>query len=158
MNFYSAEQAIKFAFKTRERSIVSKPSFNFFVADKFRHDDDKLTPFDFHAQSAMIFRFIDKQTELEILWTYWTFGNKNEKEKASRLLADKVDWKRFNLERDDIYLVLLSDSVRKCAKNMSISNYKAWKYRRKALHNLQALEDSLTSKLWDWLERNNTAQ
>ncbi len=154
MRFYSSDQAIRFAFKTREKSIVSQPSFTFFMADKFRHDDDKLTPFDFHAQSAMIFRFIDKQTELEVLWTYWTYGSEEEKAKASKLLADKVEWRRFNLDRDKIHQVLLSDSVRKCARNMSISNYRAWKYRRKALYNLQSIEDSLTAKLWDWLELN----
>tara|TARA_R100000353_G_scaffold175793_1_gene147148 strand:+ start:685 stop:1155 length:471 start_codon:yes stop_codon:yes gene_type:complete len=153
MNFYSPDQAIKFAFKTRDKSIVSRGGTIFSFKDKFRHDEDKLTPFDFHAQSALILSFINRQQPFEILWAYWTYGNPHEKEASAKQLALRYKWRHFNLERDKIYHVLTSRSVRQCARNMSITNYKAWKYRRKALKNLAVEEESLTTKLWDWLKQ-----
>jgi len=152
MNFYSSEQAIAFAFKTRDKSIVSQSNNVYSVKERFRHDEDKLSPYDFHAQSALILNFINRQEVFEILWAYWAYGNSSEKEVSAKQLAQRYGWRYFNLERDKIYHVMMSRSVRHCARNMSISNYKAWKYRRKVLSNLSSEEDSLTTKLWEWLD------
>ena len=80
MNFYSSEQAIAFAFKTRDKSIVSQSNNVYSVKERFRHDEDKLSPYDFHAQSALILNFINRQEVFEILWAYWAYGNSSEKE------------------------------------------------------------------------------
>ena len=70
--FHSPEQAIRFAFKIRHKTIVSQAHNVFIGKDKIRSSNrgGSLTAYDFHAQGAMIFGFIERQSELENAWVY----------------------------------------------------------------------------------------
>ena len=154
--FHSPEQAIRFAFKIRHKTIVSQAHNVFIGKDKIRSSNrgGSLTAYDFHAQGAMIFGFIERQSELENAWVYWMYGDPREKKIAARMLADRYDgWGRVGLERNDIYRVMLTKSVRKCAEEMGITNYKAWKVRRKILDALTPVERRLLDALWEWIEK-----
>jgi hypothetical protein len=152
--FNSPEQAVRFAFKVRHKTIISK-AHNVFVAKEKQQvkSQDALSAFDFHAQGAMIFGWIERQGELELAWTYWMFGDPHEKKISARMLADTYGgWGSVGMTRDDIYRAMLTTTVRNCAAEMGTTTYKAWKLRRRILDALTPVERRVLDGLWTWMD------
>ena len=155
--FSSPETALRFAFRMRNKPIISSPSGVFMSKDKSKNPNAaKLTVYDFHAQAGMIFGRIDRMHMDQQLWIFLTYGDKHERKVCARLLANQLgnhaDAVKMGLSKVDIRNVLLSSSVRQCAKEVGLTNYKAWKIRgslNAALerHMLKALEE-----LWNWMD------
>lgn len=78
--FSSPEAALRFAFRMREKSIISSPSGVFMSKDKIKNPNaQRLTAYDFHAQAGMIFGRIDRMKEDQQVWIYLNYGNKQER-------------------------------------------------------------------------------
>jgi hypothetical protein len=152
--FNSPDQAIRFAFKVKHKTIISQPHNVFLIKEKVRNENrEALTAYDFHAQGAMILGFVERQGEMAVAWTYWMYGDPHEKKISARMLADKYSgWGNLGMPRDDIYRAMLSVSVRKCAKELNTTNYKAWKLRRKILDALTPIERGVMDGLWSWMD------
>lgn len=152
--FNSPEQAIRFAFKVKEKTIISQAHNVFLVKEKQRNENrGALNAFDFHAQGAMIMGFVERQGEMETAWTYWMYGSGEEKKLSARYLSDRYPaLGALGTDRPKIYLAMLSSSVRKCASEIGTTNYRAWKLRRNVLDALMPLERRVLDGLWDWMD------
>ena len=150
--FDSPEQALRFAFKIRTRSIISRPHNVFLSKEKQKnYNREAMTAYDFHAQGALIIGYVEKMGNAETAWMYWVYGNAQEKEQAARVLAEGYEWMGVGVERMEIFRALMSSSVRRYAKDMAISKSKAWRIRRRVLDALSPLERRVLDDLWDWL-------
>jgi hypothetical protein len=151
--FNSPEQAVRFAFKVRHKSIISK-AHNVFVA-KEKHQvksREAMSAYDFHAQGAMIFGFIERLGEDELAWTYWMYGDANERKVSARMLSDTYPHLgSLGIDRSSVYQAMLSTSVRNCASQLGITNYRAWKLRRRILDSMVPLERRVLDGLWQWM-------
>ena len=154
--FSSPEAALRFAFRMREKSIVSTPSGVFMSKDKIKSPNAmKLTAYDFHAQAGMIFGRIDRMQEDQQAWVYLTYGNGKERRVCAKLIASRLqsnaDAVKYGMSQADVVKALLSKSVRQCAKETGLTNYKSWKIRGSLHGDLEPLMIRTLEELWDWL-------
>lgn len=155
--FNSPEQALKFAFRIRDKSIISKSHNVYQVKEKQRtYGNDNITVHDLHAQGAMIIGFVERLGLFESAWVYWLYGDVAERSLAARLLANRYDWNGLSIDRKEIYTVMMSQSARKCAAVMGISKNKAWRYKRKVVEVLMPLERRVLDGLWDHMDEDNS--
>jgi hypothetical protein len=154
--FNSPEQALRFAFKVRDKTIISQAHNVFQIKDKSgKGNREAMTAYDFHAQGALIIGFVEKMGKAETAWMYWMYGDAREREYAARVLADGYAWMGVGLERGDIYKAMIAKSVRRCAEDIAVSKTKAWRLRRKILDALSPVERRVLDTLWDRLEPSN---
>jgi hypothetical protein len=154
--FSSPEAALRFAFRMREKSIVSTPSGVFMSKDKVKSPNAmKLTAYDFHAQAGMIFGRIDRMPQDQQVWVYLNYGNGKERRECAKVMACKLrgnaDAVKFGMTDGDVSKALLSKSVRQCAKETGLTNYKSWKIRGSLYADMEPLMMRTLEELWDWL-------
>ncbi|CAB5220472.1 hypothetical protein UFOVP236_70 [uncultured Caudovirales phage] len=154
--FSSPEAALRFAFRMRNKPIISTPSGVFMSKDKSKNPNAaKLTVYDFHAQAGMIFGKVDRMPIDQQLWVYLTYGDKHERRVCARMLSDKLannpDAIKMGLSKVGIRNVLLSTSVRQCAKEVGLTNYKAWKIRGSLNADLERYMFKTLDELWEWM-------
>lgn len=154
--FSSPEAALRFAFRMREKSIISTPSGVFQSKDKVKSPNAmKLTAYDFHAQAGMIFGRIERMPDDQQAWVYLNYGNGKERRECAKLissrLAHNADAVKYGLGQPEIRKVLLSTSVRQCARETGLTNYKSWKIRGSLYADLEPLMMRTLNELWDWL-------
>jgi hypothetical protein len=154
--FSSPEAALRFAFRMREKSIVSTPSGVFMSKDKVKSPNAmKLTAYDFHAQAGMIFGRIERMPQDQQVWVYLNYGNGKERRECAKVMAESLrgntEAVRFGMTAGDVTKALLSKSVRQCAKETGLTNYKSWKIRGSLYADMEPLMMRTLEELWDWL-------
>lgn len=154
--FSSPEAALRFAFRMREKSIISSPSGVFMSKDKIKNPNaQRLTAYDFHAQAGMIFGRIDRMKEDQQVWIYLNYGNKQERAACAKImsvmLANNQDAVKYGLSTTDLRKVLLSTSVRQCARETGLTNYKSWKIRGSLYGAMEPVMLRALEDLWNWL-------
>lgn len=154
--FSSPEAALRFAFRMREKSIISTPSGVFMSKDKVKSPNAmRLTAYDFHAQAGMIFGFIDRLPQDEQAWVYLNYGNGKERRVCATVISHKLthntDAIKYGMGSSDIRKVLLSSSVRQCSRDTGLTNYKSWKIRGSLYAEMEPLMLRTLDKIWDWL-------
>jgi hypothetical protein len=158
--FISPESALRFAFSTREKVIISAPSGVFFQKEKNKNFGHQLTAYDFHAQAGMIFNCIGRMREDQQLWVYLTYGNAEERSASAKLMVKDLlrnqDARRYRLSQNDLIKILLSKSVRHCAKETGLTNYKSWKIRRSLHNDMNPVMHRVIVDMWEWLETGQT--
>lgn len=155
--FSSPEAALRFAFRMREKPIISSPSGVFTSKEKNKNPNAaKLTAYDFHAQAGMIFGRIDRMKEASQVWIYLNYGNKNERAACAKVmsvsLVNNPDAVKYGLTTNDIRNILLSTSVRHCAKETGLTNYKSYKMRGSLHSSMERVMLDTLDELWTWLE------
>ena len=156
--FNSPEQALKFAFRIREKSIISKSHNVYQVKERQKtYGKESITAHDLHAQGAMILSYDERLGDMESAWTYWSYGDGGEKAIAAKLLANRFEWTGVEIDRDKIFAVMMSSSARKCARDMGISKNRAWGYRRKVIAALSVVERRVLDGLWERLESGSSS-
>ncbi len=154
--FSSPESALRFAFRVRERPIVSTSNALRSLTDKTIQSKSELTAYDLHAQSGLIFLKISKMKDEQQCWVYYTFGNKAERQVASEVLAKlMVDTNseigRMGLSHRQITDILISPSVRTSAATVGITTYKAHKIRKIISKALEGVMLRTVDEMWSWL-------
>ena len=155
--FRSPEQALGFAFRIRDRSIISIPDFER-MQNKVQETDaaNRLTQIDLHAQSAFIFNFLSRQKEVNKAYAYFLYGTERERTVACEFLAEALaeKLKRYRLSISDLQSGLLAKNVRKVAEATGMTAYKSWKFRRDLADALEPVRMELLDDLWGWLNPN----
>ena len=156
--FSSPEAALRFAFRMRDKSIISSPSGVFLAKEKHKNPNaTQLTVWDFHAQAGMVFGFVGRLELLEQAWVYLNYGNALEAKICARLMSAQVvkdpEVARFQKTPSEIRRALLSRTVRSCAKTLAISPSKAFRLRRAVGSAMQPLQYKVLDKLWEHLCR-----
>ena len=154
--FSSPEAALRFAFRMRDKSIISSPSGVFLAKEKHKNPNaTQLTAWDFHAQAGMVFGFIGRLELLEQAWVYLNYGNGLEQKICARLMSTHVlkdpDVARFDQTAPAIRRALTSRTVRSCAKSLGISRMKAFRLRQAIGTAMQQLQYRVLDKLWEHL-------
>jgi len=126
--FRDADQAIRFAFAMRGKTVLSRMRFSPSVAG--RSSPDKLTMYDFHAMAAMIHAVINRQPLKQQAAVLLHYGNKQERMMAAEILAKGSALPKFIGNRDQLRSAIASRTVRELAKECSLTQYRAWKVRR----------------------------
>ena len=154
--FSSPEAALRFAFRMREKSIVSTPSGVFMSKDKIKSPNAmKLTAYDFHAQAGMIFGAIERMPMDQQVWVYLNYGNSKERNECAKVMAVRLkkneDAVKYGMSQGAVVRALLSKSVRQCAKDTGLTNYKSWKIRGSLYADMEPLMMKTLDELWAWL-------
>jgi len=154
--FNSPESAFRFAFRVRERPIVSTSNALRSLTDKTMPARSELTAFDLHAQSGLIFLKINKMPDEQQCWVYLTYGNKEERQMASETLAQllvstNAEVSRMGLSHKQVTEILLSPSVRTSASTVGITTYKAYKIRKIISKALEGVMLRAVDDMWSWL-------
>jgi hypothetical protein len=66
-------------------------------------------------------------------------------------LRGNADAVKFGMTDGDVSKALLSKSVRQCAKETGLTNYKSWKIRGSLYADMEPLMMRTLEELWDWL-------
>lgn len=155
--FNSPEAALKFAFRTRGRPIISSSSGVFVTKDQMRSTaSDRITAWDYVAWRGMIFSKINRMSIDSQAWLYFTYGTSSEKLKMASILTDVVltnkSVKEIVLTKNTIKIILNSRTVRSTARNALLTNYKAWKYRNIIFSALNPLMLKTLNEFSEWLK------
>jgi len=152
--FKSPDQALAFAFRMRNASIISIPSATY-IANKTDNEStsDRLTQYDLHAQVGMIFSFLSRRPELEQAYAFYLHGAIEEQRVAAKLLTEKLGerFSKYELENTQLEKAVLARSVRDVRDKAGMTQHKAWKFRRELADTLAPYQNSLMDALWDWL-------
>lgn len=152
--FKSPDQALAFAFRMRNASIISIPSATY-IANKTDNEStsDRLTQYDLHAQVGMIFSFLSRRPDDEQAYAFYLHGAIGEQRVAARLLIEKFGerFSKYELNNMQLENAALSRSVREVKGKVGLTQHKAWKFRRELADALAPLQNSLMDALWDWL-------
>jgi hypothetical protein len=158
--FKSPDQALAFAFRMRQSSVISLPSATY-IAQKTdnQHTGDRLTQYDLHAQVGMIFSFLSRRPEMEQVYAFFLHGTMRERALAASLIIKKNRQvlNCFGLDWRQLKKAVLGRSVRDVVAVSGLSQYKAWKFRRELASVLAPLQNSLMDALYDYLQQSNTA-
>jgi hypothetical protein len=154
--FSSPEAALRFAFRMREKSIISSPSGVFMSKDKNKNPNAaRLTAYDFHAQAGMIFGRVDRMKEDQQVWVYLNYGNKNERAACAKIMSvmliGNTEAIKYRLSAVDLNKVLLSTSIRQCARTTGLTNHKSWKIRGSLHGSMEPVMLRTMEELWTWL-------
>lgn len=153
--FKSPDQALRFAFRTRESSVISIPSASY-IADKTDNESnsDRLTKYDLHAQAGMIFSFLSRRPEIEQAYAFYLHGAIGEQEIAAKLLAEKIGVRlqKYNLSLSQLTTAILGKSVRDVRDRANMTHWKAYKFRGELADALAPVQNSLLYALDEWLQ------
>ena len=150
--FKHPEQALRFAYKMREKSIIAMPHGVYVERlNQPSHDERTLTAYDFHAQAGMIFAFLGRRSDLEQAYCMLQYGTPIEQKIGARYIANHVEVRLPNqlTSRTQLRKAFLATSVRKVANDVGISNYKAWKLRKE----LWGILEPIMLTLYDGLDK-----
>lgn len=153
--FKHPEQALRFAYKMREKSIIAMPHGVYVERlNQPSHDERTLTAYDFHAQAGMIFAFLGRRPELEQAYCMLQYGTPIEKKVGARYIANHSEVRLPNqlTSRTQLRKALMGNSVRKVANDVGISNYKAWKLRKELWSILEPIMLNLYDELDRWMD------
>lgn len=159
--FRSPDQALAFAFRMRNSSVISIPSATY-IANKTdnEHASDRLTQYDLHAQVGMIFGFLSRRPEDEQLYAFYLHGANKERKLAAALLVRKYGDRlgKYGLSKKQLRDALIGKSVREVTELSGLPHHKAWKFRRELADIMSPIQDRLMDSLWEWLttDRNTT--
>jgi len=133
--FKSADDAIRFAFRMRGKPIISMNSNVYMSKGEIGGSGHgKLTAYDLHAQSGMIWGCMERLPREQIAWVYAVYGEAREKRVAARVLAwyvaKDIDVRGMKRSNADLRRVIESRSIRHCAKLLGVTPYKAMRIRR----------------------------
>lgn len=146
--FKHAEQALRFAFRMREKSLITRTNLT-------PHDGGRssqtLTAHDFHAQAGMVFSFLERQPPHQQAYAYLMFGSPQERESAASLLSVDLAVPKHLKSRSELKKALLTKTVRDCAKSLGMSNYKAWKTKQTLHGMLEPIAIRLYDNVEGWL-------
>lgn len=152
--FRSPDQALAFAFRMRNSSVISIPSATY-IANKTdnEHASDRLTQYDLHAQVGMIFAFLSRRPDDEQLYAFYLHGTIRERKLAAALMIKKNRDRlgKYGLSSYQLRNALLGKSVREVSDIAGLSHTKAWKFRRELAEMLEPVQHRLMDALWDWL-------
>jgi hypothetical protein len=158
--FKSPDQALAFAFRMRNSSVISLPSATY-IAQKTdnQHTGDRLTQYDLHAQVGMIFSFLSRRPEMEQVYAFFLHGTMRERSLAASLIIkqNRKVLNGFGLDWRQLKRAVLGRSVRDVVAVSGLSQYKAWKFRRELASILAPLQNSLMDALYEYIEQSNTA-
>ena len=146
--FKHADQALRFAFRMREKDLISKPSLT--PSQKEKNPAERLSAHDFHAQAGMLFSFLERRPVHEQCYAFLMYGSENERELSAGIFASDLSMPKHIKDRRQMKAALLSKTVRGCAKELGISTYKAWRTKQ-ALHGmLEPIAMRLFAAVEDW--------
>ncbi len=143
--FKHAEQALRFAFRMREKPLVSRTNLASCEADR---SSQTLTAHDFHAQAGMVFSFLERQPLHQQAYAYLMFGSPQERDAAASVLSVDLAVPKHLKSRAELKNALLTKTVRDCAKSLGISNYKAWRTKQ----TIHGLLEPIALRLYDAVE------
>lgn len=152
--FRSADDAIRFAFRMRHKPIISMNS-NVYISkgELGGSGHGKLSAYDLHAQSGMIWGCMERLPREQIAWIYAVYGEPREKRVAARVLSWYVgnDAEVRGLKRSnaDLRRTIESRSIRHCAKLLGVTPYKAMRIRRA----VTAAMEPLGFAVYEYMER-----
>jgi hypothetical protein len=150
--FKSPDQALAFAFRLRETSVVSLPSGTY-IANKTdnQHSTDRLTQYDMHAQSGMIFAWLSRRPEDEQIYAFFLHGNNRERRQAASLLIRRNQevFKKYKLQNHKLRSAVLGRSVRDVSDTSGLTQYKAWKFRQDLADIFQPIQDRLMESMYE---------
>lgn len=128
--FKTPDQAVRFAFKMKDKPIVRVPAPE--EIDSVRETNTmRLTAYDFHAQAAMIFSMIKRLPMEQQAALYLQHGDEEERSYGAQYLADHADrLPKHVADRNILKRAFLCRTVRDCADKVGVSTYKAWKMRK----------------------------
>jgi hypothetical protein len=156
--FRSPEQALSFAFRIRESSVISLPS-GVYIAQKTeaQSTSESLSKYDLHAQAGMIFSFLSRRPEVEQAYAFYLYGTPRERKIAANFFARKYRGRfgRFALNKLELRRAILARTVRHVAQETGLSEWKSWKLRREIAGVMEPACNSLMDALWSWLEPNS---
>lgn len=154
--FKSPEQALGFAFRIRDRDVISIPNMEQ-LGTKIQETNqaNRLTQQDLHAQSAFILNFLSREKEINRAYAYLLHGTERERTLAAASLAKELSsrFKRYNLSEELLAEAINARNIRKVAAATGLTNYKSWKFRRDLADALEPVRTELLDNLWDWLKK-----
>ena len=158
--FRSPDQALAFAFRMRNSSVISLPSATY-ISQKTdnQHTSDSLTQYDLHAQVGMIFSFLSRRPEMEQVYAFFLHGSMRERLTAASLIIkeNRPVFRKYGLPWGELKKAVLARSVRDVVNVSGLTQYKAWKFRRELAEILVPIQNSLMDALWEYLEQSNIA-
>jgi hypothetical protein len=153
--FRSPDQALAFAFRMRNSSVISIPSATY-IANKTDNEStsDRLTHYDLHAQVGMIFNFLERRPEMEQLVAFYLHGAIEEQGAAAKKIIAKFGdhFRKYGLTEEQLIIGMLGKTVRDVRDKCGLTQHKAWKFRRELADVIQPHLNSLMDSLWDWLQ------
>lgn len=151
--FRDADQAIRFAFRMRDKSIVSRMKFKDMDAPTSTATD-RLSVHDFHAMSAMLFAYLNRCPAEQQAAAYLLYGVDSERYFAAKVLAEYCGgrYPKHITTKGQLALALTSKTVRDCADQCGLTNYKAWKVRREMWRVVEPHLWKLHENLEKWLK------
>lgn len=151
--FRDADQAMRFAFRMRDKSIVS--SMKMMERDAPGSTaTDRLTVHDFHAMSAMLFAYLGRCPAEQQAAAYMIYGSEAERYMAAQTLSrlETTRLPKHITSKPQLVLALTSKTVRDCADRCGITTYKAWKVRREMWNVVEPHLWKLHENLERWLK------
>ena len=152
--FKSPDQALAFAFRMRNASIISIPSATY-IANKTDNEStsERLTQYDLHAQVGMIFSFLSRRPDLEQAYAFYLHGAIEEQRVAVKLITEELGdrFSKYDLDNMQLEKAVLARSVRDVRDKAGLTQHKAWKFRKDLADVLAPYQNSLMDALWDWL-------
>jgi hypothetical protein len=150
--FKSPDQALAFAFRIRSTSVVNLPSGTY-IANKTdnQHSTDRLTQYDLHAQSGMIFAWLSRRPEDEQIYAFFLHGNHKERRQAASMLIRRHQgvFKKYKLKNHALRNAVLGRSVRDVSEASGLTQYKAWKFRQDLADIFQPIQDRLMDCMYE---------
>lgn len=152
--FRSPDQALAFAFRMRNSSVISIPSATY-IANKTDNEStsDRLTQYDLHAQVGMIFNFLERRPEMEQLVAFYLHGAIEEQVAAAKKITAKLGehFRKYGLTDEQLVTAMVGKTVRDVRDKCGLTQHKAWKFKRELNGVIQPHLNSLMDSLWDWL-------
>jgi hypothetical protein len=150
--FKHAEQAIRFAFRMREKSVITRPSI--VPSAREKNSTDRLTAHDFHAQAGMVFSFLNRQPGPAVAFVFLQHGTPQERDAAAEYISlmDGIKLPKHVKNRSELKKALLAKTVRQCAQDLGITNYKAWRTKQACYGIVEPIALRLYEELEDWFK------
>lgn len=148
--FKSPDQALAFAFRMRHSHVVSLPSSTY-IAQKtdHQHSSERLTQYDLHAQSGMIFSWLSRRPDDEQIYAFFLHGTNRERWVAAGLLVrrNRDRFRKYGLSNAELRKAILGRSVRESSADSGLTQWKAWKFRRDLAEILEPVQDRLMTAM-----------
>jgi hypothetical protein len=151
--FRDADQAIRFAFRMRDKSIITSMTFRD-MDSPGSTATDRLTVHDFHAMSAMLFAYLGRCPAEQQAAAYLLYGSDAERWLSAKVLAEFCGGRfpKYITTKGQLVQALTSKTVRDCADQCGLTNYKAWKVRREMWKVVEPHLWKLHESLEKWLK------
>jgi len=152
--FRSPEQALGFAFRIRDRSVISLPS-GINLANKTEPGNyaDRLSQYDLHAQAGMVFSFLNRRPQMEQAYAFFLYGRDRERRLAAAFLGAYLRERlsKYELSSTKLRRAIQAQTVRQVSDRAGLTQYKAWKFRQDLADELLPVRQRLMDALWQWL-------